>query len=65
MQTLKINEDSLSKNTSIHILPCKIIYDGDAKVKSYFENSILPFKANTNVKTDESIKIESNFYNKK
>lgn len=62
MQTLKLNEDSLSKDASIHILPCKIIYDGDAKVKSYFENSILPFKANTNVKNDESIKIESNFF---
>ena len=59
MQNITLKEESLEKIATIHILPCKIMYDGDAKVKSYFENSILPSKINLNVKNDESNKIES------
>jgi hypothetical protein len=59
MQNINVKEKNLSKDSSIHILPCKIIRDGDAQVKSYFQNSILPSKLN--IKDEESTKIESNF----
>jgi hypothetical protein len=58
MQNIKFEEKNVSKDASIHILPCKIMHDGDAQVKSYFQNSILPSKLN--IKDDESTKVESN-----
>lgn len=55
-----MNSESLKKISNVHVLPCKIIYDGDARVKSYFENSILKTE-NSDLKKEESSQTECNF----
>ena len=35
------NKKELEKNIKIHILPCKISFDGKTDVNSYFSSSII------------------------
>ena len=41
MERIVINKESLEKTSEVHLLPCKVSYDGEANVKSYFSSSIL------------------------
>ena len=41
MEELKFTNEVLNKNSTVHVLPCKIMYDGKAEVDSYFNSSIL------------------------
>ena len=35
-----IGLSNISKNSKVHLIPCKIKYEGPAKVKDYFETRI-------------------------
>jgi hypothetical protein len=41
MSQIAFNQENLKKKSQVHILPCKIMYDGEAKVNSFFTNSII------------------------
>ena len=38
---IAINSDYLNNKSEIHILPCKIYFNGESDVKSYFSNNII------------------------
>ena len=52
MEELKYTNEVVNKNSTVHVLPCKIMYDGKAEVASYFNSSIL--------RSDSHIKAELN-----
>lgn len=35
-----LNKESMEKQIEVHLVPCKIMYDGECDVKSYFSSSI-------------------------
>lgn len=40
MEEIKFNNESLSTDCEVHLLPFKIQYTGEAHVKSFFSSSI-------------------------
>jgi hypothetical protein len=40
MNHIKFSSDSLETKSEIHLLPCKIYFNGEAEVKSFFSSSI-------------------------
>lgn len=43
-----LKSQNFNDKAKIHMLPCYINYEGDAKVENYFENSIKNNKGNLN-----------------
>ncbi len=41
MEKIQVDVENWTKSSEIHLLPCKISYDGMANVKSFFSSSIL------------------------
>lgn len=55
METIEIN--IAEQESELHLLPCKIMFNGESEVKSYFSSSILKCEqSKENIKTidDES-----------
>ncbi len=49
---IKVDSEHMNKISEVHILPCKIYYNGDASVKSFFTNSIIKSQNNSNSKEE-------------
>jgi hypothetical protein len=41
MTSVKLNSKSIQTKSKIHLMPCKISYDGKSEVQSFFTNSIV------------------------
>lgn len=45
MDKIELSKEALDKTSEIHLMPCKISYDGECEVKSYFSNTIIHSKS--------------------
>ena len=59
MDWIKIDSDNLNKKSEVHLLPCKIYFNGEASVKSFFSNSILSSDRNMKKESHNNFKTES------
>ena len=41
MEKIVLNKEAFGKQSEVHLLPCKVSYDGKANVNSFFTSSIL------------------------
>jgi hypothetical protein len=41
MDSIKLNSKSIQTKSNIHLMPCKISYDGKSDIQSFFTNSII------------------------
>ena len=57
---IKIDHVDFDKKSEIHLLPCKISFTGEAKVKTFFSDSILP-AVKSDVNENDLFNTESNF----
>ena len=48
MNEINLKQEKLEVKSKIHLLPCKIMYNGEAKVDSYFNSTIYEMENNTN-----------------
>ncbi len=54
MSQIVINQENLEKKSVVHVLPCKIMFDGEAKVNSFFTNSIISIDSSVKNEKEES-----------
>jgi len=48
MTEINVKKEDLELNTKVHLLPCKIMHNGQAKVESYFDSCIYKMENNEN-----------------
>ena len=60
MESIDIKTNKIEENSEIHLLPCKIVYNGESDVKSFFSSSIMKSQTNNNNDDEQhNFKIES------
>jgi len=59
MESIDITSTKIEADSEIHLLPCKIVYNGDTDVKSFFSSSIMSkSEANNDNNEQQNFKIE-------
>ena len=48
MSEIKVKKENLDLKSRVHLLPCKIMYNGEGNVESYFESCIYQMENSTN-----------------
>jgi hypothetical protein len=61
MESIDIKTNKLEENSEIHLLPCKIVYNGESDVKSFFSSSIMKSQTNNNNNDDNTDDQQHNF----
>jgi hypothetical protein len=45
---INLKKENLDVKSNVHLLPCKIMYDGEANIESYFISTISKMENNPN-----------------
>lgn len=57
MNQIKFQSDSMKAKSEVHLLPCKIYFNGEAAVESYFSSSIIK-SSTSKTETSENGKLK-------